>query len=81
MTEVKHTVDVGAPDPELNTSPIAEDIDEETEVLRQEVPGEPVCYYNDKSYATGDYVKSGTAVLKCDYGIWIPAGPADPDNP
>jgi len=81
MTEVKHAVDVGAPDPELNTSPIAEDNSEETEVLRQEVPGEPVCYFNDKSYATGDFVKSGTSVLKCDYGIWIPAGPADPDNP
>jgi hypothetical protein len=81
MTEVKHAVDVGAPDPELNTSPIADDNSEETEVLRQEVPGEPVCHFNDKSYATGDYVKSGTVVLKCDYGIWIPAGPADPDNP
>jgi hypothetical protein len=81
MTEAKHTVDVGAPDPELNTSPIAEENSEDTEVLRQEVPGEPVCHFNDKSYATGSYVKSGTAVLKCDYGIWIPAGPADPENP
>ena len=42
MTEIKHTPDVGAPDPELNTSPIAEENDDESEVLRQEVPGEPV---------------------------------------
>lgn len=81
MTNLKHAEDVGAPDPELNTSPIAEEGDAETEIIRQEVPGEPVCYFNDKSYATGSYIKSGTSILKCDYGIWIPAGPADPDNP
>ena len=81
MTELKHTEDVGAPDPELNTSPIAEEGDEETEILRQEVPGEPVCYFNNQSFSTGAHVKSGTSLLKCDYGIWIPAGPADHDNP
>ncbi len=81
MAEVKHTEDVGAPDPELNTSPIAEEGSDDTEILRQEVPGEPVCYFNNKSFATGAHVKSGTSLLKCDYGIWIPAGPADPDNP
>jgi hypothetical protein len=81
MAELKYTTDVGAPDPELNTSPIAEEGDDDTEALRQLVPGEPVCYFNGKSFATGTYVKSGASVLKCDYGIWIPAGPADPDNP
>ena len=81
MTELKHAEDVGAPDPELNTSPIAEEGGDETEVLRQEVPGEPVCYFNNQSFPTGAYIKSGTSILKCDYGIWIPAGPADPDNP
>ena len=81
MTEVKHTEDVGAPDPELNTSPIAEEGSDDTEILRQEVPGEPVCYFNNLSFPNGTYIKSGTSILKCDYGIWIPAGPADPDNP
>ena len=81
MTELTHTEDVGAPDPELNTSPIAEENDEETDVLRQEEPGEPVCYFNSKSFETGSYVKSGTSLLKCVYGIWVPAGSADPDNP
>jgi hypothetical protein len=81
MTESKHTVDVGAPDPELNTSPIAEEGSDESEILRQEVPGEPVCYFNNKSFANGTHIKSGTSILKCDYGIWIPAGPADTDNP
>lgn len=81
MTEIKKVQDVGAPDPELNTSPIAEENDEESEVLRQEMPGEPVCYFNDQSFATGSYIKSGTTLLKCVYGIWEQAGPADPDNP
>lgn len=81
MTEAIHVIDVGAPDPELNSSPIAEENSEDIEVLRQEMPGEPVCYFNDKCFTNGSYVKSGTAVLKCDYGIWIPAGPADPENP
>ena len=49
-------------------------------VFREE-PGEAVCYFNDKSYKTGNYVKSGTSILKCVYGIWVPAGSSDPDNP
>lgn len=81
MTDFKHAEDVGAADPELNTSPVAEENSDDIEVLRQEIPGEPVCYFNDRSFANGAYIKSGTAVFKCDYGIWIPAGPADPENP
>ena len=81
MTERKHTQDVGAPDPELNTSPIAEENDDESETLRQQVPGEPVCYFNDQSFPTGAYIKSGGSLLRCDYGIWVQAGHADPDNP
>jgi hypothetical protein len=81
MTQSKNATDVGAPDPELNTSPIAEEGGDDTEALRSELPGEPVCYFNDKSFATGSYIKSGTSILKCDYGIWIPAGPGDPENP
>lgn len=81
MTELKHTQDVGAPDPELNTSPIAEENDDETEVLRQEVPGQPVCFFNDQSFPTGMHIKSGGSLLRCDYGIWVQAGSADPDNP
>lgn len=81
MTDTKHAEDVGAPDPELNSSPISEEGGEDDDVLRQQVPGEPVCYFNDRSFANGTYIKSGTSILKCDYGIWIPAGPGDPDNP
>ena len=34
MTELKHAEDVGAPDPELNTSPIAEEGSDETEMQK-----------------------------------------------
>ena len=81
MDQTQHAKDVGSPDPELNTSPIAEENDDETEALRQEIPGEAVCYFNSESFPTGAYIKSGSSLLKCDYGIWMPAGPGDPDNP
>ena len=81
MNNPVHTEDVGAPDPELNTSPIADEGDEDMETLRQQVPGEPVCFFNNNSYPTGSFVKSGSSLLMCDYGIWVPGGPADPDNP
>ena len=81
MTEIEHVQDVGAPDPESKTSPVAEESDSESEALRQQVPGESVCYFNNQSFPTGAYVKSGTSILKCVYGIWEPAGSSDPDNP
>lgn len=72
---------VGAPDPELNTSPIADELDEEYEVIKQEVPGEPVCHFNGVSYDNDAYVCSGTTLLRCNYGIWLRQGTCDPDNP
>jgi hypothetical protein len=75
------TPQLGAQDPELKNSPILRDDDEEIETLREAVPDEPVCYYNASAYADGTLVRSGTALLRCDMGIWVPIGPADPDNP
>jgi hypothetical protein len=72
---------VGAQDPELRNSPIAEEEDEDTDVVRQQVPGEPVCFYNGTEYRHGSFVASGSQVLKCSYGVWVEAGSADPRNP
>ena len=72
---------VGAPDPELKNSPIADEEDEETDVVRQQVPGEPVCYFNGTSYKHGAFVQSGSQLLKCSYGVWVDEGSSDPDNP
>ncbi len=73
--------DVGAQDPELKNSPILSENPEAEQVLRQQIPGESVCYFNDEVFAHKTVVKSGTAILSCDRGIWIEAGPSDPDNP
>ncbi len=73
---------VGAPDPELKTSPIMEGTDYSAEDLAQEVEEQPVCYFNNISYKNGAYVCSGSGeLLRCDKGIWVQVGSCDPDNP
>lgn len=75
------TQQLGAQDPELKNSPVAWETDEDTETLRESIPEEPICYFNDQSYAHGTVVSSGDVRLRCDYGLWVPAGPTDPINP
>lgn len=41
--------DVGAQDPAARNSPIAGEEDEEAPFLRQAVPGDAVCWFNDVS--------------------------------
>jgi hypothetical protein len=69
---------VGAQDPELRNSPIADEEDEDTDVVRQQVPGEPVCYFNGAEYRDGAFVMSGSQLLKCSYGVWVDEGSGDP---
>ncbi len=80
MDRRAHVRQVGAPDPELKNSPIADEESDEFEVLKQEVPGDPYCYFNNISYPNGSYLCSGESLLRCDYGIWIRQGECDPDN-
>jgi hypothetical protein len=68
-------------DPELRNSPIAQEQDEEADTVTQQVPGQPVCYFNGRPFENGRYISSGGQVLRCHYGVWIDAGSADPDNP
>lgn len=77
------TRDVGAVDPKLTTSPIAEEMSEDWQVLRQEVPegAASVCYFNGEAFPSGAFVRSGTVVLECREGLWVEIGPADPRNP
>lgn len=65
-------VHVGAQDPELRNSPVAWESDEDTEALREEIPEEPDCFFNDRAYRHGTVVKSGDVRLRCDFGLWIP---------
>ncbi|HDP89498.1 MAG TPA: DUF1496 domain-containing protein [Thioalkalivibrio sp.] len=67
----RHLPDDDAPDPELKTSPIADELDEDTETLSQQMPGDVVCYFNDQGYSHGEEVRSGDSILRCHYGLWI----------
>ena len=77
MSEHHNVPHVGAQDPELQNSPIAMEMDEEMEVLRQEVPGEPICHFNGVSYTHGDLVDTAGTLLRCDHGIWVTASTED----
>lgn len=72
---------VGDQDLEQKNSPIAAETDEETQLLRQEIPADAVCYFNGEAFESGALVQSGSLMLKCDRGIWMPIGSADTDNP
>jgi len=63
---------VGAPDPELETSPILDD-EERAEIEPNGSAG--VCYFNGVSYPIGQYVLSGHEVLRCEAaGMWASRG-------
>jgi hypothetical protein len=72
---------LGALDPERKNSPVAWEADEDTETLRESVPDEAVCFFNDLAYEHGTVIKSGTVLLRCDYGLWLPAGATEESKP
>jgi hypothetical protein len=73
---------LSAPDPELRTSPILEESDDDFEVIAQEIDEESICYYNSEAYKDGAYVCSGSiALLHCEKGLWVRKGGCDLDNP
>lgn len=61
---------VGAPDPERDTSPI---IDDDAEALSLDYEQESgVCHFNGVSYPIGSYVLSGDELLHCEErGVWV----------
>lgn len=75
------TEQVGAQDPERKNSPVAWEADEDTETLRESGPDEAACYFNDLPYADGAVVLSGSTLLRCDRGVWLPAGPGEHGKP
>lgn len=69
---------VGAPDPELETSPIFDDSDEIS--LDQELEA-GACYFNGAAYPLGQVVMSGEELLRCDgKGVWVRAGERPPKD-
>jgi hypothetical protein len=81
MTARPKLLEVGAMDPELRNSPMALELDEDADIVRQQVPGDPVCYFNGRAFAHEECVTSGGQVLRCRYGVWVESGSADRDNP
>jgi hypothetical protein len=75
------TEDLGAQDPERKNSPVAWEADDDTETLREAVPDEAVCHFNDSSYTHGTVVSSGSVLLRCDHGVWVPAGTTSAGKP
>jgi hypothetical protein len=64
-----HAPQVGAPDPELKTSPIFDDGDDLLSLDRE--LEESVCYFNNAHYAHGQHVTSGDELLYCQHGVWL----------
>jgi hypothetical protein len=74
MNQQGHIPQVGAPDPELKTSPIFDGGEDEFLSLDAELEI-GLCYFNDQDYALGEYVCSGDELLRCEsQGVWIREG-------
>lgn len=72
---------VGAPDPERETSPVMGEADEDFPPTGMGVDGKPVCLFNGTAFGQGEFVCSGGDLLRCDRGVWVREGSCDPDNP
>jgi hypothetical protein len=81
MSERIHATAVGAPVPDLRTSPVLEETDEDYETAARSAPEDAVCYFNNALYRAGEYVCSGDELLHCFGGVWVREGSCDPDNP
>jgi len=65
--------DMGAPDPELENSPVIDTEIEEGEFSGTDCDTQ-VCYFNGIRYPVGDYICSGDELLCCENGIWVRSG-------
>jgi hypothetical protein len=71
-----HVPQVGAPDPELKTSPI---FDEEEEISLDLELEEGGCWFNNVAYPIGQYLCSGSELLRCEErGVWVRKGELRP---
>ncbi len=82
MTERIHLIQVGAPDPEQDNSPILdESADNELSGAEAEATVFASCRFNGVAYADGSLVCSGDERLLCSRGVWLRSGSCDLDNP
>jgi hypothetical protein len=69
---------VGAPDPERNTSVIIDESEYDEPASPDLELEAAVCYFNDESFPHRAYVQSGAEVLQCDRGVWVRRGEKRP---
>ncbi|MCD6705462.1 MAG: hypothetical protein LT080_03275 [Thiobacillus sp.] len=73
-----HVTQVGAPDPELRTSPIFDEFDEDISPDLELETG--ACYFNNQAYPVGQYLLSGSELLHCEErGVWVRRGEMQPE--
>jgi hypothetical protein len=78
---MKHPLpQVGAPDPELKTSPIIDESEYDETAASPDLELETTaCHFNGESFPIGTYVQSGGEVLQCTgRGVWVRKGEAYP---
>ena len=66
-------ISVGIPDPEHETSPIIDTEIEEGEFAGLDEEAQ-ICYFNGVRFASGDFVRSGDDLLRCENGVWVRCG-------
>ena len=72
-----HVTQVGAPDPELKTSPI---LDEDEDLSFDQELETGACYFNNVTYQRGQYLLSGSELLHCEErGVWVRRGEMRPE--
>jgi hypothetical protein len=71
-----HLEQVGAPDPELDNSPIVDDTEYDEHAGPRDVEIEQGgCTFNGKAYPLGAMVDSGGELLQCTgRGVWVRKG-------
>jgi hypothetical protein len=73
----RNPIQVGAPDPELKTSPILDDTEDDVPDGSELESG--VCYFNNAVYPLDAYVMSGDELLHCEQpGVWVREGELRP---
>lgn len=72
---------VGALDPERETSPIIDEAEFDEQAASPDLEIERgACYFNGERFRIGEYVQSGSEVLLCSGGgVWVRQGEKRPD--
>ena len=71
---------VGAPDSELKNSPIIDEAEYDEHAASPDLEIEQgVCYFNGEAFRLGQFVSSGSEVLRCTgRGVWVRQGETRP---